>query len=215
MRKLFNISPFATLLLLIACAAIQPAKAQQYQFGFLSYRDVLYSMPEYSKAQTAIQDLKKKYEEEAQYNEEKFKRMFADYLQGQKGFPEQIMLKRQKELQVAMEQGISFRSDAQKLLSKAEDELMKPLQQKLDSVLYLIGKENGLLFIGNTDNHNYPFIHPASGLDITQVVLARLSGKIIPINVAQGVKNSAEAIRPEGETPASEASATPENQNQH
>lgn len=215
MRKLFNISPFATLLLLFACAAIQPAKAQQYQFGFLSYKDVLYTMPEYSKAQTALQSLKKKYEEEAQYNEEKFKRMFADYLQGQKGFPEQIMLKRQKELQIAMEQGISFRSDAQKLLSKAEEDLMKPLQQKLDSVLYLIGKENGLLFIGNTDNHNYPFIHPASGLDITQVVLARLTGKIIPINVAQGVKNSAEAIKPENEVPADGSSATPENQNPH
>ena len=195
---------FIVTICLVACFSFQCVKAQQYQFGFLSYKEVIYTMPEYSSAQTTLQSLKKKYEEEAQYNEEKFKRMFADYLQGQKSFPEQIMLKRQKELQIAMEQGISFRSDAQRLLDNAEAELMKPLQQKLDSVLYLIGKENGLLFIGNTDNHNFPFIHPESGLDITQVVLARLLGKIIPINVAQGVKNTLETTQPtEAEAPKS------------
>ena len=138
--------------------------------------------------------MKKKYEEEAQYNENKFKRLFADYLQGQKSFPEQIMLKRQKELQEAMEQGISFRKDAQKLLDNAEIELMKPIQAKLDSVLCLVGKENGLLFIGNLDNHGFPFVHSASGVDITNVVLARLNGKVIPVNLAEGVKNNLDTI---------------------
>ena len=172
----------------------QSLMAQQYQFGFLSYGNLLRSLPEYKEAQEALQALKKKYEEEAQYNENKFKRLFADYLQGQKSFPEQIMLKRQKELQEAMEQGISFRKDAQKLLDNAEIELMKPIQAKLDSVLYLVGKENGLLFIGNLDNHGFPFVHSASGVDITKVVLARLNGKVIPVNLAEGVKNNLDTI---------------------
>ena len=172
----------------------QSLMAQQYQFGFLSYGNLLRSLPEYKEAQEALQALKKKYEEEAQYNENKFKRFFADYLQGQKSFPEQIMLKRQKELQEALEQGISFRKDAQKLLDNAEIELMKPIQAKLDSVLYLVGKENGLLFIGNLDNHGFPFVHSASGVDITNVVLARLNGKVIPVNLAEGVKNNLDTI---------------------
>ena len=172
----------------------QSLMAQQYQFGFLSYGNLLRSLPEYKEAQEALQALKKKYEEEAQYNENKFKRLFADYLQGQKSFPEQIMLKRQKELQEAMEQGISFRKDAQKLLDNAEIELMKPIQAKLDSVLYLVGKENGLLFIGNLDNHGFPFVHSASGVDITNVVLVRLNGKVIPVNLAEGVKNNLDTI---------------------
>ena len=172
----------------------QSLMAQQYQFGFLSYGNLLRSLPEYKEAQEALQALKKKYEEEAQYNENKFKILFADYLQGQKSFPEQIMLKRQKELQEAMEQGISFRKDAQKLLDNAEIELMKPIQAKLDSVLCLVGKENGLLFIGNLDNHGFPFVHSASGVDITNVVLARLNGKVIPVNLAEGVKNNLDTI---------------------
>lgn len=183
----------------------QKVYSQQYQFGFLSYSKVLQTMSEYSAAQATMQSLKKKYEEEATYNEEKFKKMFADYLQGQKNFPEQIMLKRQKELQVAMEQGISFRADAKRLLDNAERELIQPLETKLDSILFLIGKENGLLFIGNSDNHNFPFIHNESGLDITEVVLARLNGNVIPINTANGVKNNSRDSRTEDN-----AASTPE-----
>ena len=158
------------------------AMEAQYQFGYLSYSKALQSMPDYAKAQEALNSLQNKYKEEAQYNEEKFKKMFADYLQGQKNFPEQIMLKRQKELQVAMEQGISFRKDAQRLLDNAEKDLIGPMQARLDSVLTLIGKENGLSFIANTDGKGLPFINSAAGADITEAVLARLSGKVIPIN---------------------------------
>jgi len=197
---------------MVVMLAPQTASAQQYQFGFLSYSKILQTMPEYTQAQTALQTLKKKYEEEATYNEEKFKKMFADYLQGQKNFPEQIMLKRQKELQVAMEQGISFREDAKRLLGNAERELIQPLEAKLDSVLHLIGKENGLLFIGNSDGLNFPFIHNESGLDITEVVLARLNGTVIPINTATRVKSDTTTEpAPEGQTTTTPLSKEAEN----
>ena len=125
---------------------------------------------------------------------------------------EQIMLKRQKELQVAMEQGISFREDAKRLLGNAERELIQPLEAKLDSVLHLIGKENGLLFIGNSDGHNFPFIHNESGLDITEVVLARLNGTVIPINTATRVKSDTTTEpAPEGQTTTTPLSKEAEN----
>jgi len=207
MKTSFKVSSLLALFILLVFFFSQPAKAQQqYQFGFLSYSKVLQALPEYTTAQAALQTLKKKYEEEATYNEEKFKKMFADYLQGQKNFPEQIMLKRQKELQVAMEQGISFRSDAQRLLNNAERELIQPLEAKLDSVLFLIGKENGLLFIGNSDNHNFPFIHNESGLDITEVVLARLNGNVIPINTAGTNKNNSSTEPRTEENPVTQPS---------
>ena len=73
--------------------------AAQYQFGFLSYQKALQNMPEYAKAQASLRALKEKYDNEAKYNEEKFQRMFADFLAGQKSFPQEILLKRQRELQ--------------------------------------------------------------------------------------------------------------------
>lgn len=165
----------------------------QYQFGFLSYKKALQSMPEYPQAQQSITALKQKYDNEANYNEEKFKKMFADFLDGQKNFPQEIMLKRQKELQVGMEQGIAFRKDAQRLLSKAEDELMAPMVAKLDSILAIIGRENGFIFIVNTDNKDFPFIHDHAGKDLNEIVAARIAGRIIPINEPTAGKKSAES----------------------
>lgn len=165
----------------------------QYQFGFLSYKKALQSMPEYPQAQQSITALKQKYDNEANYNEEKFKKMFADFLDGQKNFPQEIMLKRQKELQVGMEQGIAFRKDAQRLLSKAEDELMAPMVAKLDSILAIIGRENGFIFIVNTDNKDFPFIHDHAGKDLNEIVAARIAGRIIPINEPTVGKKSVES----------------------
>ena len=76
-----------------------------------------------------------------------------------------------------------------------ESEMMKPLVSKLDSVLMVIGQENGLIFIVNTDNKDFPFIHSQAGKDLTEIVKARLEGKIIPLNEAV-------VPAPEGQAPA-------------
>jgi outer membrane protein len=183
MKRRTHLLVSAAALLLLTFGWPSSAGAQQYQFGYLSYRQALQAMPEYTAAQQSLSALKTKYDDEAKYNEEKFRKMFADFLEGQKGFPQEIMLKRQKELQVAMEQGISFRKDAERLLSKAEDELMKPIVSKLDSTLALIGQENGLIFIINTDNRDFPFIHTQAGKDLSDIVKARLEGRVVPVNV--------------------------------
>lgn len=163
----------------------------QYQFGYLSYQKALENMPDYATAQASLTALKAKYDTEAKYNEEKFKKMFVDFLSGQKNFPQEIMLKRQKELQVAMEQGISFRKDTERMLTKAEKALMETITHKLDSILSLIGHENGLIFILNTDNHDFPFIHTQAGKDLSDIVVARIKGEIIPLN-AQNTPNAEE-----------------------
>ena len=114
MKRRTHLLVSAAALLLLTFGWPSSAGAQQYQFGYLSYRQALQAMPEYTAAQQSLSALKTKYDDEAKYNEEKFRKMFADFLEGQKGFPQEIMLKRQKELQVAMEQGISFRKDAER-----------------------------------------------------------------------------------------------------
>jgi len=168
----------------------------QYQFGYLSYQKALQNMPDYATAQTSLRALKDKYDTEAKYNEERFRKMFADFLSGQKNFPQEIMLKRQKELQIGMEQGISFRKDAERMLSKAEDDMMVPVIHKLDSILSVIGHESGFIFIINTDNHDFPFIHMQAGKDLNDIVLARINGKVLPATT-------------EGTTPAEEKTADP------
>lgn len=78
------------------------------RIGYLSYDSLLHQMPEYRVMEQNMQKLRAQYAAETSYNEENFKRMFTDFLQGQKDFPQPILLKRQQDLQVELEK--AFRS---------------------------------------------------------------------------------------------------------
>ena len=152
----------------------QPAPVQP-RFGYLDYRAVFEAMPGYAEAQKSLEQIKAKYDSETAHNEENFKRMYLEFLQGQKDFPQTIMLKRQKELQEAMENGVKFRNQVKDLLDKAQQELEKPLLTKLDSAISLVGKERGYDVIVNTSDRIFPFINSVTGEDVTELVKQKLA----------------------------------------
>lgn len=172
------LSAFVAIVLALVCNVGSPA--QKITFGHIAYDKVLHGMADYAVAQERIKNIHEQYNKEAEYNEDKFFKMYAEYIQGQKTFPEEIMLKRQKELQVAMEQGISFRKDAEKLLQDAETELLKPLKDRLDKAIAVVAKGRNLAFVANTDANTYPYINPSDGMDITDLVELVLAGKPLP-----------------------------------
>ena len=155
----------------IAAQETAPTK----KFGYLSYDAVLKAMPAYAEAQKSFNDLKASYAKELERSESEFSKQFAEYVDGQKTFPENILLKRQKELQQLMEQSLSFKQEAQQLLDKAEKELMQPVNQKLKEALYKIGTERGYDYIINTDNNSYPFVNTQTGEDITSEAISAVS----------------------------------------
>lgn len=156
-------------------AQAKPAAAKQYKFGFLDYRALFESLPEYAAAQKSLADIKAKYDTETQHNEESFKRMYLEFLQGQKDFPQTIMLKRQKELQQAMEEGVKFRNQVADLLSKAQQDLERPILARIDSAITLVGKERGYDVILNTSEKTFSFISKTTGEDVTELVRQKLA----------------------------------------
>lgn len=147
------------------------------RFGYLSYNEALRSMPSYEKAQKSLQELRKQYADELSRSEKEFSKQYAEYVDGQKSFPDNILLKRQKELQQLMEQGLEFKAEAKRLLEKAESELMQPVHQELKAVLARIGKNRGYAYILNTDNNACPFVNGELGDDITADVIAEVTKK--------------------------------------
>ncbi len=161
-------------ILFAVCLLLPLSLAAQVRIGFLSYSRVMKLLPEYAQAQEELADLKEQYDLETARGEEEFQRKFTEFLQGQKEFPQNILLKRQAELQSLMENGISFRQDAQKLLSDAEAMLLGEVEQKLDQAIQEVGTANGYMCILNTDDHRSPFINPAVGEDVTYLILQKL-----------------------------------------
>ncbi|MCR5313212.1 MAG: OmpH family outer membrane protein [Bacteroidaceae bacterium] len=147
------------------------------RFGFLSYDEALKSMPEYSIAQKSLEDLKATYDREMERAEQEFTKKYSEYIDGQGTFPENIMLKRQKELQQLMDQSIAFKNEAKKMLVEAERETMKPLYEQLNKIIKEIGEEYKFSYILNTDCNAYPYINTSvgEGQDINDIVKTALN----------------------------------------
>ena len=140
------------------------------KFGFLSYEVALQSMVEYALVQKQMADLRTQYEAETKRVEDEFNAKYEDFLEGQREFPKTILQKRQTELQELMQKNIEFKQNSIQELAKAEQEAMAPLRIKLIETLGNIGRERGYAFIVDTDQKALPFINPAMGEDINQLV---------------------------------------------
>ena len=151
---------------------------QPQHFGYLSYNDVLHAMPEYAQAMKSLEELKATYDQEMSRAEQEFSKKFTEYLDGQKSFPENIMLKRQKELQQLMEQSMQFKKEAQELLTKAEGELMAPIHARLKEAIHAVGNSRNYAYVLNTDANAYPFISGGGEAEnCTDAVLTKLGIK--------------------------------------
>lgn len=146
----------------------------QVKFGYIAYNEVCVQMPQYGEAQRQLAELKKKYDAEATRSETEFQRKFSEFLQGQKDFPANILVKRQAELQDVMERAVAFRQEAQQLLKDAEQSMLKDVYTKMNEAITAVALERGYIVVLNTDNNNTPFINNVVGEDATDYVRYKL-----------------------------------------
>ena len=162
------------ILSILFCALPLLASAQ-VKFGFLSYSQALQSMPDYALAKENLAKLEEQFETEMKRAEEEFNKKYEEFLEGQQEFAVSIRNKRQSELQELMQKNMAFKQEARRLLKNAEADAMKPLHEKLKAVLAKVGQQRGLAFILNTDGDAPPYVDPAQGEDVTEVINSELS----------------------------------------
>ena len=173
---------FAACILLICCLSHTKAQTQMSMATIdttlakpLRYDSILQSMPEYAAMKIRVKQLREKYEREANYNELNFKRLFTDFMQGQKDFPQNILLKRQRDLQDALEKGLAFRHQADSLVRAAEADMLAPIRLMLDDAIAAVGEERNYQYIINRDSKAMPYVRRSLSEDATPYVLAKLN----------------------------------------
>lgn len=149
----------------------------QSHFGYFSYKALTDSLPDMIAARQSYTILKSKYAAEIKRTEDEFNRKYADFLAGQKDFPQNILLKRQRELQQLMEAGISFRKDCDKQLAEAEKNIYAPVKDKVQMAISAVGTEGGYDFLMNTDSNAFPYMNPLRGEDVTMKIRAKLNAR--------------------------------------
>lgn len=166
------------LLVIFACIAMA-AQAQDnapaLKFGYLSYDLALKSMKEYATVQMRMDSLRSAFNAEMQRVENEFNRKYEDFLDGQKDFPRTILLKRQTELQEMLQKNVAFKQQSVQEMKDTEAQLMAPLRIHLNEAIATIAREQGLALVINTDANACPFIEPAMGVDVNELVVKKLN----------------------------------------
>ncbi len=160
--------------LIFACAMSLSASAQSnIKFGYINVDSLLKTLPDYQRVEQQMEQLKGKYKAEADYNEQTFRRQYAEFLQGQKQFTPNIMAKRQADLQQSLEKNMAFRQQADSLLSSTREQLLAPIRQRMTHAIRMVGLERNYEYILDTSLNTMPFIHPQVGENATSFVLER------------------------------------------
>lgn len=163
------------LFLLLLLAPILPAAAQNAaRYGCLSRQALLRQMPETRRAQQELDSLRAQFDRETQYNEAGFQRQFSEFLQVQKSLSEPLLRKRQADLQVAMERALAFRREGQALLDDARKRLFRPIEERLDAAIRVVGAERGYDLVIDTDSSAAPYVSPTLSEDATPFVHEKL-----------------------------------------
>jgi outer membrane protein len=166
------------LLVIFACIAMA-AQAQDnapaLKFGYLSYDLAMKSMSEYATVQMRMDSMRSAFNAEMQRVEDEFNRKYEDFLDGQKDFPRTILLKRQTELQEMLQKNVAFKQQSVQEMKDTEAQLMAPLRIHLNEAIATIAREQGLALVINTDANACPFIEPAMGVDVNELVVKKLN----------------------------------------
>ena len=153
--------------LLILLSLVALTATAQSTFCYVSYTEIVKALPEYTIVITHLDELQGKYEAEIARSEREFNQKYSDFIEEQAGFPENIRIKRHKELQELMEKSIEFKDEVNRTMREARREMMKPLYEKVDEAVMKICIDEGYDYILNTDDRAYIAINPNNGKNIT------------------------------------------------
>ena len=163
--------------LVVLFSFISMAVVAQSRFGYVSYKELVKALPEYSIVEAHLDELQGKYEAEIERSEREFNQKYVDFIEHQSQFPDNIRIKRHKELQELMEKSVAFKKEVTHAMREAREEMMRPLHEKVDEAAMKLCVDEDLDYILNTDEHAYLTIHPERGREVPEQLKQVLKGE--------------------------------------
>lgn len=160
--------------ILILLAFVAASAMAQSKFGYVSYKELVRALPEYNIVMGHLDELQAKYEAEVERSDREFNQKYADFIEEQSLFPDNIRMKRHKELQELMEKSIAFKDEVHSVMREARKEMMAPLYEKVNEAVLKICVDEDYDYVLDTDLGSYIAINPKNGYDITAKVKEEL-----------------------------------------
>lgn len=153
--------------------------AQTVKFGHIYSQEVIVLMPEYTKAVSDIQALEKKFQDEMTRTNEELTKKYQEFQQAvaEGNLPANIQERRQKEIQDMAERSDQFQQEAYQQLQKTSQELMTPINKKVEDAIKAIGQEENMIYIFDLSRTSIPFVNEKLSTDVTAKVKTRVGIK--------------------------------------
>ncbi len=159
-------------LLAVACA-VAPAQAK---IGYINSESIMQALPEAADAQKTIDGLTAQWEADLQKMQADWKRKFDEYDKKKLILTDQVRADQEKELRDLDQQITDYRNKKfgpNGELFQKQNELMKPIQNKIFKVLEDIAKEDGYDYIFDKSGEVL-LLYTNDKLDLTQRVLTKM-----------------------------------------
>ncbi len=175
-------------LLLLATLSVSflTISAQEGMFGYIDFNSTLRLMPEYMEAEINLQKMQSDYREEIERSKREFERQYIEFMLEQDHLSASVVAKRQRELQLLMDNNAAFRDKIQKDIEIKRDELLVPIKKKLLKAVSEVCLEKSLDYVIDTGKGTYLYINESKGVDITEQVFRQLGIDVHEESVTEG-----------------------------
>lgn len=164
------------ILLAVAVALPMFASAQTLKVGIVNTGDIIQAMPETTAAQTKLQDVQKKYQDEFTNLENEYKRRVEEFQNMKQDELPAIKERKSREIADYQQKIQAFMQEADNDIARQQQELMAPITQKIREAIESVGKEGSYSMIENYDP-SLILYYAAPVEDITAKVKAKLGLK--------------------------------------
>ena len=146
------------------------------KFGHLNSADIIQAMPEYTTAQTEIQNLEKQMTNELQMMEAELAKKSETYEKEKATLPANIQQRREQELQELYGKMQQYYQTSPQELAQTSQEKMASLTEKVTKAIKEVGVAGGYLYIFDIAS-GIPYISETLSTDVTAQVKAKLGIK--------------------------------------
>ena len=161
--------------LLLALLVALPISAAAQKFGTFNFDEVITAMPEIKDMQQQLTDASQKYEAEFQKLQDELNKLYTDYqaIQNDPATPESIKERRLQEIQDRAQKVEQFRQTATQDLQRLQEQLLAPIQHRVNDAVKAIGQEGNFTFIFPLEP-SLILYQGADVVDVTPLVKAKL-----------------------------------------
>lgn len=145
--------------------------AQNQKIAHVNTQEVMMAMPEIAEMEKKLADLNQEYDGELKVMNEEYTNKYQAFMAQQDSLTENIRLRRMEELQNLENRMQQLYQSAQQDLPKRQEELLRPIQEKMMKAINDVSAENGYDYVLNAAT----LLHTGNNaVDATQLVKKKL-----------------------------------------